>query len=82
MLPASENVNTLIETLGAAKQVDWDYKPNSGGEQKQYTIKGPAQVEVTIVQDSQVRDPQKAKQIPEHAGPDAHGKDFFRTDRK
>lgn len=72
LIPDSVNINTLVKAFEKVKLLKWDYE--RGGSREWFEVDRAPRIEIKIVPKDQIREPKKAKQIPEKAGPDCNGR--------
>jgi hypothetical protein len=70
VLPASTNINTLVNALSGAKLVTKTYHDPGPNKRLEwfYHVEEAPEIEIKIVDDRQVLDPSKRKSIPQHTG--------------
>lgn len=76
LVPDSVNVSTLLKSLAGLKRMEYDYKPDARGRNRDVYFPDESrttELTVKVVGADQVLPPKKTKALPEKASPDAHG---------
>ena len=68
VLPESANLNAILKALGGAKIAETKHGELEEKYVEFYHLKGSPKIEIKLVEDRFVIDPNKRKAIPQHTG--------------